>query len=65
MNPNDKTHEEQINKYVKNQLKVAKENRLANEMIKELQDAGCTPEQMLKIIKLAKEKYVEMKRHEK
>lgn len=38
-----------------------KEQELADKMIKEMQDAGITPERMLKVIKLAREKFEEMK----
>jgi len=35
--------------------------QLANEIIKELTDANCTPDEMLGILKMAKEKYLWMK----
>ena len=39
--------------------------RLADKMIKEMQEAGLTPEQMLKVLRLTKEKYEYMIKSEK
>ena len=43
--------------WLKNAKQRQKEHKLANKIIKEMQDAGLTHEQMLKVIKLAKQKF--------
>ena len=36
-------------------------NKIAGKIIKEMQQAGLTPDEMLQVIKLAKEKYKKMR----
>ena len=37
------------------------DNQLAEQIIKEMQEAGLSTEQMLKVLKLAREKYINLK----
>jgi len=40
--------------------KVLKEKKLADKIIKEMQDAGLTSDQMLEVIRLARKKYKQL-----
>ena len=40
--------------------KVLKEKKLADKIIKEMHDAGLTPDQMLEVIRLARKKYKQL-----
>ena len=60
MTSEEKQHEADIEKYVKKEIKTAQEKRdeqLADKWITELEAAGLTPDQMLRVFKMAREKY--------
>ena len=44
---------------------MKKDEQIANKIIKELQEYGFTPDEMLEVIRLAREKYNELKKNEK